>query len=104
MAGRPHYYKLNPWGEPVPCDMLEAAKQLTSLSGRCVACDKLPSGLTVSTAFLVFDHAPFGHEPVLWNTCVYSPDGRYRIAGRYSSLDEAITGHREILALVRLFD
>jgi hypothetical protein len=99
---RPHYYKLNERGDAIPCDPFEAAKLLASVHGRCVACETLPNGLTVSTAFLVFDHAPFGREPILWDTRVYDRDGSVRVAGRYSTLAKARRSHVEIVSLVRL--
>jgi hypothetical protein len=90
-------------GTPVPCDAIEAGKLLASIEGRCVACERTPGRFWVSTAFLVFDHNALGDgPPVLWNTYVYAPDGSSKLMGRYSSLDEAVAGHREAVTFVGL--
>lgn len=98
-----HFYKLDEFGHPVPADWFEAGKLLADVHGRCVACHRTDGGITISTAFLVFDHDPFGDgPPLLWNTHVYFPAGDYQIAGTYTSLDEALDGHREIVRLFQL--
>lgn len=98
---RPLYYKVDGRGRISPCDMFEANKQLASHTGRCVGFERL-GACSVSTAFLVFDHAPFSPEPVLWDTRVYAPDGSFTVAGRYGSLHEAEAGHRAVVATIRL--
>ena len=100
---KPHYYKLDEFGNALPCDWFEAWKILADTRGRCVACERTAEGFSVSTAFLVWDHAPFSAGPaVLFNTQVYYPDGSYRIAAQYSTIEEALRGHREVYALVSL--
>jgi hypothetical protein len=64
---------------------------------------------TVSTVFLGVDHAFWGGPPILFETMVFAPpeggttfpeewDGRQR---RYTTWDEAVAGHDEMVAELR---
>lgn len=102
MTARPFYFKLCDSAELVPCSWYEAGKLLADYEGRCLAHTLTKKGISVSTAFLVFDHNPFGDKPVLWNTIVRTPQGQERLMGRYSSLDEAREGHTRCVAFLEL--
>lgn len=99
---RPIYYRLDEFGEAVPCDFLEGTRLLAMAEGRLVGRTRLADGRMIATSFLVFDHAPFGRRPVLFNTVLYSAEGAERVIARYSNRREAERGHREFAALIRL--
>ncbi len=57
----------------------------------------------ISTVFLYFDHS-FGNtdEPILWETMVFSEDPEWEhFQERYSSYDEALKRHKEILNTIK---
>lgn len=102
-TNRPTFFKQV--GESVvPISWVEAQPLIADYRNRAIACDVCSTQHRVSTSFLVFDHAFFGPEPVLYNTIVTSPNGAERIAGRYASRADAIRGHAEILALISLVE
>lgn len=99
---RPIYYRLDEYGDAVPCDFLEGTRLLAQMEGRLIGRERLADGRMIATAFLVFDHAPFSRRPVLFNTVLYGADGSQRVVARYASRWEAERGHREYVALIRL--
>lgn len=101
MTGRPFYFKLESF-HPVPCSWYEAGKLLADPMGRCLRSTRLGNGTTVTTAFLVFDHNPFGQEPVLWNTIARDAHGNERLVGRYSCQKDAEKGHERAVAFLRI--
>jgi hypothetical protein len=91
-------YILNDNGDPVACeDPLTWAKWFETANRRVVR-DELPGG-SVSTVFLGLDHAFGGGPPLLWETMVFGGehDG---YCDRYSTLDDALEGHRKAVDLV----
>ncbi|HRI44575.1 MAG TPA: hypothetical protein PLL78_06065 [Fimbriimonadaceae bacterium] len=99
---RPIYYRLDEFGEAIPCDFLEGTRLLAMAEGRLVGRTRLPDGRMIATAFLVFDHAPFAKRPVLFDTVLYGADGTERVIARYSNRREAERGHSEFASLIRL--
>jgi hypothetical protein len=75
---------------------------MKDIARRRLATDVVSDGIKVSTVFLGIDHghgAP-GNVPVLWETLVFGGplDGEMR---RYTSKEEALKGHEDMLRLVR---
>lgn len=98
MADRHDYYKLD--GRiAVPCSLEEMAQQFV-LSGRRVAIDALPLGVTVSTVFLGTDHGYGDEPPLLFETAVFGGPFSDHMR-RYSTWEEAEAGHAEVCDMVR---
>jgi hypothetical protein len=82
----------------VPCeDLMEWAKWFEQ-ADRSVAKDDV-NGVSVSTVFLGLDHAFGESQPMLFETMVFGGDLDQEQA-RYSTWDEAETGHKEMVARV----
>lgn len=109
------FWVLNAEGEPEPAtdpfafmDMVQDPRRQIE---RTIICD----GVLVSTVFLNIDHSfESGTRPVLWETMVFDERPRERNAAgiklvpnfdghscRYSSRDDAVAGHKRIVAMVR---
>lgn len=74
----------------------------TSAQERVIARDVVRKDVAVSTVFLGIDHGVHG-EGVLWGTMVFG--GTYdELQKRYTSREDAIQGHAEIVRRVRAVD
>ena len=116
MLRLPHFWVLNAEGEPEPATDPFAFMDVIHDPRRHVERTTIGDGVVVSTVFLHIDHS-FGlsDRPVLWETMVFDERPRVeRVAGgirrqpnfdghtcRYSSRDDAIAGHKRIVAMVR---
>ena len=120
MQRLPHFWVLNAEGEPQPAtDPFTDPFALMAMiqdPRRQVERTTICAGVVVSTVFLFTDHA-FGmsDRPVLWETMVFDERPRFEMEGdglqhpanfnghsaRYSSLEDAIAGHKRIVAMVR---
>lgn len=103
-----HYYILRD-GVPVATDdVLEWGRwQETSMPERVVAWADV-GGYFVSTVFLSLDHAFGGGPPVLWESMVFRSvkegepfDGHDYAARHYTSREDALAGHAELVEWVR---
>ena len=63
-----------------------------------VARTELSDGVTISTVFLVHNHA-FMHDvpPLIFETMVFGADGSDEDCRRYSTEAEAMAGHEEVV-------
>lgn len=92
------WYTLNDDLEPVPCDdMLTAAKWFEVAKNREVVVTEIGEDCFLSTVFLGLDHNYLGDKPILYESLWFGGkhDGDQR---RYSTRDEALEGHKEMLA------
>lgn len=92
-------------GQPVRVGAHEWATWFeTSAQERVVARDEVRKDVSVSTVFLGIDHSfTAGDAPVLWETMVFG--GTYdELQRRYTSREDAVNGHAEILRRVRAVD
>jgi hypothetical protein len=86
----------------------EASKLLADVSKRRVGLDEVraPNGdlFKVSTVFLVFDHGMMSwdpqHQPVLFETGVFTPAGDIDIVERYCTEEQAREGHTAYVLLI----
>ena len=96
---KPDYYILE-GRTPIPvADVREWGRWLEGQKGkRHVADMTLPSGVRVSTVFLGLDHSFGDGPPMLFETLIFGgpSDGEM---WRYSTWEEAETGHKVALAL-----
>lgn len=83
---------------PIPeTDILKWGRWLAKAE-RHVAQDSI-DGVRVSTVFLGLDHSFCGGPPILWETMVF--DGTLdQEQRRYSTYEDAVKGHAEMLAKV----
>ena len=91
-------YILDADNHVVEVDMITWAKSFfEDFEHRVVGCTKITSKCTVSTVFLGIDHR---HPPILFETMIFGGplDGE---SSRYSSYDDAETGHRAFVAKAR---
>ena len=86
---------------PVPCDDLEQLGEWLESADRIVRQETV-CGIFVSTIFLTLDHNFQGEgAPVLFETML-SPDVEwFPVHTRYCTWDEALTGHRLIVELLK---
>lgn len=83
----------------VPCeDLMEWAKWFEQ-ADRTVAKDDV-NGVSVSTVFLGLNHAFGESQPMLFETMVFGGE-HDQDCERYSTWDEAETGHKETVARIR---
>jgi hypothetical protein len=90
-------YILNEQGRPIPePDLLKWAQWFED-SGelRRVAHD-VKGKLSISTVFIALDHSFGEGEPMLYETMVFG--GREDMQERYRTREEALAGHKRILA------
>lgn len=84
--------------EPVPCEDITTWANWLETAHRHVAEDTTPGGARVSTVFIGIDHNWEGGTPLLFETMIFGgPEDTFQ--DRYSSWDEAVSGHAKALAL-----
>lgn len=112
----PRYYRLD-GHKVVPCTLMEWARMFDNFAGRRVAYTEIRPDLTVSTVFLGLNHNFGDGPPLLFETMAfgaeklrsYTHKGRkheYMAADdidmrRYSTWEEAVTGHEQMVAELR---
>ncbi len=96
VTNRPIYY--NRQGEPISAEIGSPEFYNAWDSDRTVAKDEI-GDVTVSTVFLVIDHAYDGY-PLLFETMVFGGDSD-QYQRRYHTEAEALAGHAETLAAVK---
>jgi hypothetical protein len=99
MIRRLGHYILN-GHEPVEIDDLLAWGEWFETADRHVARDELAPGVIVSTVFLGLDHQFGNGPPILFETMVFD-DYERGDGERYSTWDEAETGHAAWVAMIR---
>lgn len=85
--------------KPVECEnIIEWAKWFEKADRR-VNATELPDGVRVSTVFLGMDHSFMGGPPLLFETMIFGGehDG---YCERYSTWEEAETGHQKAIELI----
>jgi hypothetical protein len=87
---------------PVRCDDLYAWGRWleTARESRIVARTTVREGVDVSTVFLGLDHRFDDGPPLLFETMVFR-NGNGDEEERYSTWDEAVTGHKAMVARVQ---
>lgn len=101
MRERPRYYVLDSDDHAVAVDFMTWAKWFEDIGNRIVDYTEITSDVHVSTVFLGLDHR-FGGDgpPILFETMIFG--GELDDAQlRYSSWDDAATGHKVIVAKLR---
>lgn len=101
---RPLFYRLDPdTHEPIPCDdLVEVGRHMPTQESWRVAATDLSPDVWVSTVFLPIDHNFMGDgPPVLFETMVFVRGEAAEYQRRYSSWDEAVRGHEEIVEHMR---
>jgi hypothetical protein len=95
----PGQYILDEKGNPVlEHDIRKWGMWMQDGEKRRVAWDFLASGVRVSTVFLGLDHSWNDGPPVLWETMIFG--GQHEgYQERYTSLEEAVEGHKSALEL-----
>jgi len=101
-------YILDENGEPVICDdLIQWALWYENPENRTVALTEA-GDYFVSTIFLALDYAfimgdPLKQRPVLWETMVFDKDKEpVGIRARYTSREDAIAGHAEVVAACQM--
>lgn len=74
-------------------------KLLGDVEYKVIQQDVLPNGKWVSTVWLGLDHSFNGGKPLIFETMVFSEkgDGNELEMKRYSTEEEAIKGHKEMV-------
>jgi hypothetical protein len=85
----------------VPCPDLERWAAWYETANRRVAKTTVREGVEVSTVFLGLDHAFGDGPPLLFETMVFRYDDGGSDMDRYSTWDEAVTGHEAMVARVQ---
>lgn len=85
---------LNPVPEP---DILKAARWFEDAKNRKVVVTEIDENCYLSTVFLSLDHGYLSDRPILYESLWFGGphDGEQR---RYSTREEALEGHKEMLA------
>lgn len=85
---------------PVPTDVMTWANWFSDPAKRKVALTNITNDVFVSTVFLGLDHR-FGQQgpPILFETMSFGTNYEYQ--RRYSTWQEALDGHDEVVAEVR---
>lgn len=94
-----HKYILDENGEPkIEEDLMKWAQWFGSAQ-RIIAIDTVDEA-DVSTVFLALDHSWGSEHPILWESMIFGGalDGTQQ---RYSSKEEALAGHAELLSWVK---
>lgn len=87
-------------GKPEMCSSLfKWAQWFEKAEGRIVAQDTV-GDVRISTVFLGLDHSFGSGPPLLWETMIFGGE-HDQYQERYSTLDDAMTGHAKALLLVR---
>jgi hypothetical protein len=93
------YYKLNPDHSVEPCGLFDWSEAFEKIENRRIAFDELEGVGFVSTIFLGMDHSFFEGPPLLFETMARIGDRwAEEVMRRYSTYDEALAGHNELLA------
>ena len=98
---RPRYYILDADNHAVAVADVQTWAMWFEDANRTVGYTQITSAITVSTVFLGLDHRHWGKgPPILFETMVFGGplDGHQQ---RYSSWDDAETGHRVAVAKTR---
>ncbi len=97
------HYKLDENGNPVEMeDFLAWARWIEDHYDCRVIGKDFINDDKVSTIFLGLDHdVEEGGKPLLWETWIFSSDGYSEGVKRYSSKQEAIDGHAEVVSTVK---
>jgi hypothetical protein len=110
---RAMYYVLGEDGRtPVPAEPMEwangfeAAKERPHKTpepgdGWARVAETMVGERSVSTVFLGLDHAFFGGRPLLFETMVFAGSHESEGQWRYSTWDEALAGHDQVVLLVQ---
>lgn len=89
-------YILTDDGELKPAELMEWAHWFEA------ACrhigDTLVGDIHISTVFLGLDHSFGGAGPVLFESMAFGPDSKEQACERYRTLEEAVVGHRAMVA------
>lgn len=94
-----HFY-LNEDHTYKPCDLMTWAKQFEELE-RHVAEDEI-NGYRISTVWLGLDHNYYNTgEPLVFETMVFNPSGEDKYCMRYSTWEQAETGHKDAIEWVK---
>lgn len=84
-------------------DMMEWCKLFEDFNYKVVQQDKLPNGKFVSTVWLGLDHQFGNGPPLIFETMIFPKKGSVdeEYCERYSTLEEAIKGHRKALEIAQ---
>lgn len=80
-----------------PISMNEWALKFEDVSYRRIAFDKLSNGAEVSTVWLGLNHNFNGGTPLIFETMVFNLDDNGDYQRRYSTEQEALKGHKNIV-------
>jgi hypothetical protein len=84
-----------------PISLMEWVALFGDSEGRRVGYDEL-YGYQVSTVWLGIDHNFGAGPPLIFETMVFGPEGGFDVdCRRYSTEDQARTGHEDMLTLIR---
>lgn len=106
MIERHQYYLLDSDHRPVAVTAMAWAQAFESVQNRHVAATEFECGVFVSTVFLGIDHRFMGNgPPLLFETMAFgmkeSCEMEESFAARYSSWDDAVTGHAATVRRVK---
>lgn len=91
------YYRLDN-GKPVQCDFQTWLRRRERDQEWRVALDNIGDRITVSTVFLGINHRFGDGPPILFETMIFG--GKHdQYQERYSTLDEAVAGHKRAVLL-----
>ena len=94
------FYKLDENKNVLPCSMDEYVEQFRDHENhRRVGLDEV-HGTTISTVFLCLDHS-HGGTPLFFETMTFSKHASGKDQRRYSTWDEAVAGHAQMVEEVR---
>lgn len=106
MAGFPKAYMLRPDGVIEECpDVLEHAAWFEKIENRRIARTAVPYGdfkkaVIISTVFIGFEHGFRDDAPLLFETLAELPDDGPTFSPRYTTKEEALKGHIEVVKQV----
>ena len=102
MRDRPRYYILDEDNHAVAVGFMRWAKWFEDIGNRIVDYTEITSEVYVSTVFLGIDHRHFGDgPPLLFETMIFGAEGEDLWMRRFSSWDDAATGHKVIVNKLR---
>ena len=90
-------YILNEAGEPVSAEVETWSPWMATHEQEWKLAVDIVGDVKVSTVFLGSDHNWGGGPPILWETCIFTPD-RSDVVERYMSREQALSGHAQHLA------
>src|SRR5262245_50077519 len=94
------HYILDDEKQPIPVDMMTWARAFEDVRNRIVSKTQIGNSCEVSTVFLGLDHRYFGDgPPLLFETLVFGGPLKDEMV-RYSSWDDAVTGHAAMVRRV----